>query len=140
MLKKSKQKEREALWSWPVFVRIDYPTAWRLGLKMVRSRWVLTKKNKKEIKARFVACELAFGKRLDCWAGAPMSITHRLLLCLATLLDFEATVGDAKSAFKFRAFCVAVDIDFAKPLVLSTFARSTIALESPPLVPQYVGL
>ena len=35
---------------------------------------------------------------------------------------------------------VAVDIGFAKSLVLSTFARLTVALESPPTVPASVGL
>ena len=34
--------------------------------------------------------------------------------------------GDANGAFKFRAVCVAVDIGFAKPLVLPTFARLTV--------------
>ena len=48
--------------------------------------------------------------------------------------------GDANGPFKFRAVCVAVDIGFAKPLVLSTFARLTIALESHPTVPVHVGL
>ena len=60
---------------------------------------MLTKRNKLEVKARLVVCQLAFGKRLDCWAGTPMTITHRLLLCIATMLDMEATVGDAKTAF-----------------------------------------
>ena len=48
--------------------------------------------------------------------------------------------GDADGAFKFKAFCVAVDIGFAKSLVFSTFARLTNPLESPPTVPENVGL
>ena len=44
--------------------------------------------------------------------------------------------GDASGTFKFRAFCVAVDNGLFKPLVLSTFARSTIPLESLPTVPE----
>ena len=43
------------------------------------------------------------------------------------------------SAFRPRAGCVVV-IAFAKSLVLSTFARLTVAVESPPLVPENVGL
>ena len=95
----AKQKERDSLWSWPVFERITYQQAREQKLRIIRSRWVITEKNKVEVKARLVACELAFGRRLDCWAGTPMTVTHRLLLCLATKLNLEATVGDAKTAF-----------------------------------------
>ena len=44
--------------------------------------------------------------------------------------------GDANGVLKFRAFCVAVDIGFAKSLVLATFARSTIPFEIPTAVPE----
>ena len=50
------------------------------------------------------------------------------------------SAGDANGAFKFRAFCVSVDLGFATSLVSSTFARLTISFDSPPTVPENVGL
>ena len=40
----AKQRERDALWSWPVFVNIDYRAARKLGLQIIKSRGVLTEK------------------------------------------------------------------------------------------------
>ena len=49
-------------------------------------------------------------------------------------------VGLLIGAFRSRAVAVAVDIGFSKSLVLSTLARLTIPLESPPVVPENIGL
>ena len=43
-------------------------------------------------------------------------------------------------AFRSRAFCVAVDIGLFKSLVLSTLPHWNVSLESPPTIPEDVGL
>uniref|UniRef100_A0A6C0I561 Uncharacterized protein n=1 Tax=viral metagenome TaxID=1070528 RepID=A0A6C0I561_9ZZZZ len=48
--------------------------------------------------------------------------------------------GDANGAFVARAVCVAVEIGLFTSAVLSTLARSTIALLIPETVPENVGL
>ena len=47
--------------------------------------------------------------------------------------------GDAKGAFRSKAFCVVVDIGFDKSLVLSTLLKPTIDLVIPVTVPENVG-
>ena len=54
-------------------------------------------------------------------------------------LTIPVKVGDARLAFRFRAFCVAVERGLAASLVSSTFPRPTIDLVIPDTVPVKVG-
>jgi hypothetical protein len=47
--------------------------------------------------------------------------------------------GDARAAFKFKAFCVAVLMGFSKSVVLLTFANPTVVAVIPETVPVNVG-
>ena len=97
-VEKGKQVERENLWRWPVFRRITRQEAKAKGYKIIRSRWLLGQRTDC-VKARFVACELNLADRVDCWAGTPPTIVHRLLLALSQLLGWSVSVGDVRAAF-----------------------------------------
>ena len=96
---KAKEKERQNMWKWPVFQKISRKEAIQRNIRLIRSRWVLTAKPDTSVKARWVACELNLCQRDDVWAGTPSSLSHRILLCLALLLNFDASIGDVRAAF-----------------------------------------
>ena len=57
-----------------------------------------------------------------------------------TAVAVPDNAGLASGAFKFSAVCVKLETILFASAVLSTFAKSTIALLSPPTVPEKVGL
>lgn len=97
-VKRGKEDERANLKRLETFDRIKRQEARDKKMAIIKSRWHLTDCGE-IVKARFIACEVAYGSREDVWAGTPTSVSQRLTMMLAVDRQWSLTTADVKTAF-----------------------------------------